>query len=99
MVMPITMRTKLKVWQKRHTWKSAHGVIDVQRSPENADAWWRRQGGESSWRAQEPWDGHVLRLDWVGVTPGYPSVRPVEPHTFNGCVLFSRDFNSVEMTF
>ena len=43
MLMPVTMRTKLKVWQKRQTQNSTHRVIDVQRSPENADAWWRRQ--------------------------------------------------------
>ena len=98
--MPITMRMKLKVWPKRQTRKSTHCVIEVQRSPENADTWWSRQGrGELLEGPRSPWDWHVLCLDWVRVTPVYPSVRPLEPHIFNGCVLFSYDFNSVELTF
>lgn len=94
MVMPITMRTKLKVWQQRQTWKSARGVTDVQQTPGGGGRAGRAPGGPRS-----PGMGTFSAWTGLGLPQGIHQSGPFEPHTFNGCVLFSCDFNSVELTF
>lgn len=74
-------------------------MIEVQRSPEDADTWWSGQGQGELLEGPGAL-GLARSLPGLGQGyPVYPSIRPLEPHTFNGCVLFSCDFNSVELTF